>query len=115
LDADIKCNMISPHAGTRMVAMLLREGPDLEEYMQVTPESVAPSIVYLAHEECQLNGTALSVSFGRLSTLLLQQTEHVDVELTPESIRDRIADITNESTTHTPPPASPEPTKAYQP
>ena len=62
----------------------------------VRPELVSSVVGYLAHEHCQFNGAIVDKGAGRISLQFLSMTEgFVDLELTPESVRDHVSDIVN--------------------
>jgi NAD(P)-dependent dehydrogenase (short-subunit alcohol dehydrogenase family) len=95
-DGDIRCNMISPGAGTRMSVVVLKEdSPVLAEMMRTAPpDLVAPVVAYLAHEDCPVNGEILSAAGGAASRVVLQQTAGLaEPDLTPEAVRDRFDEI----------------------
>jgi NAD(P)-dependent dehydrogenase (short-subunit alcohol dehydrogenase family) len=85
----IKVNAIAPLAATRMTVDVLG---DLSEL--VTPESVSPVVLYLAHEDCSVNGHVYSVAGGRVARIFVAETiGAVLPELTPEDVRDNLAVI----------------------
>lgn len=60
----------------------------------VRPELVSAVVGYLAHEHCQFNGAILDTGAGRISLQFLGMTDgFVDLDLTPESIRDHLPQI----------------------
>jgi NAD(P)-dependent dehydrogenase (short-subunit alcohol dehydrogenase family) len=93
---DLRINMISPGAGTGMVAAVLREDTALfaEMMSQARPELVAPVVAYLAHEECPVNGEILQASRGTAARVVFERSAGIaDVGITPELIRDRFEEI----------------------
>jgi NAD(P)-dependent dehydrogenase (short-subunit alcohol dehydrogenase family) len=83
----IKVNAIAPIALTRMTSDLLGE---LAE--RVSPESVSPTVAYLAHEDCSVNGNVYSVAGGRIARIAVLETRGVVLaENTAEAVRDQIA------------------------
>jgi NAD(P)-dependent dehydrogenase (short-subunit alcohol dehydrogenase family) len=88
---NIKANAIAPVAKTRMTEDLL--GPLADKLL---PESVTPTVVYLASEECPVTGEVYSVGGGRVARVFVGVTPGIaDPELTAESVRDRFEEIRN--------------------
>ncbi|SFQ28933.1 MULTISPECIES: SDR family NAD(P)-dependent oxidoreductase [Actinomadura] len=92
---DVKVNAIGPGAGTRMVAVAMREGSDAATAaMRNSPDRVAPTVAYLAHEDCRLNGEVLQSAFGRVSRLVLKESPRVeDLGERPEDVRDHLDEV----------------------
>ncbi len=85
----IKVNAIAPIAATRMTEDVLG---DLAA--KVSPDSVSPLVVYLAHEDCSVNGHVYSVAGGRVARIFIAETHGVVLpENTPEAIRTHLPDI----------------------
>lgn len=83
----IKVNAIAPIASTRMTEDLLGELATL-----VTPESVSPTVAYLAHEDCTVSGNVFSVAGGRLARIAVVETQGVVLaDNSAESVRDQMA------------------------
>jgi len=60
----------------------------------VTPESVSPTVAYLAHEDCSVNGNIYSVAGGRVARIVTVETAGVVLtDNTAEAVRDHIAGI----------------------
>jgi NAD(P)-dependent dehydrogenase (short-subunit alcohol dehydrogenase family) len=79
----IKVNAIAPIALTRMTEGILG---DLAP--KVSTDSVSPLVVYLASEECAVNGNIYSVAGGRVARIFVGETYGVVfAENTPEAIR----------------------------
>lgn len=103
----IHVNAIAPGALTRMTGdvfgdasgaaeSLGLEGADLEARMG--PHQVAPAVVYLAHESCQLNGVTLSAAGGRVGVAFMGLTRGVfEEDLTVEKLAARIDEVTDRS------------------
>jgi NAD(P)-dependent dehydrogenase (short-subunit alcohol dehydrogenase family) len=66
---DVKANVISPNAATRMTEGLTG---DLGPHMQ--PEKVAPVVAYLCHESCPLAGEVLTAGAGRIARVFVGET-----------------------------------------
>jgi NAD(P)-dependent dehydrogenase (short-subunit alcohol dehydrogenase family) len=69
---NVKCNIIVPSAVTRMA-----EGIDISQYPPMEPELVAPSVGWLAHENCSLNGEMLASIGGRVARAFIAETPGV--------------------------------------
>jgi NAD(P)-dependent dehydrogenase (short-subunit alcohol dehydrogenase family) len=105
----IRVNAVAPMAQTRLAADV-----DLEQYKGLTersvrPDLVAPAVVYLASDECQLTGEIWSVGSGAVSRLFIGRTEgyfkHPEAEgvITPEEIAERVGEIQDVSGFSIPP------------
>jgi NAD(P)-dependent dehydrogenase (short-subunit alcohol dehydrogenase family) len=94
-EAGIVVNAIVPGAAT--AAFRHSNVPD--DYIRTVfdtldPELVAPTVAYLAHEDCELQGRCLDVAAGRVSELFYGRTRgFVDREHTPEDVRDRLEQV----------------------
>lgn len=92
---NIIVNTIAPNAGTRLTATVMP--PEAVEAL--SPDYVAPLVVYLASEENKTTKHIFEVGAGWVSALRWQQTKGVgfprDVPLTPEAIGKRFAEITD--------------------
>jgi NAD(P)-dependent dehydrogenase (short-subunit alcohol dehydrogenase family) len=63
---DIKANVVSPNAATRMTEGLTGElGPHM------APEKVAPVVAFLCHESCSLAGEILTAGAGRIARVFV--------------------------------------------
>jgi NAD(P)-dependent dehydrogenase (short-subunit alcohol dehydrogenase family) len=90
---NIKVNAIAPLAKTRMTEDIL--GPVAEK---VQPEQITPVVAYLVHEDVPVTGEVYSVGGGRVARVFVGLTAGiVDPELTAEVVRDRFAEIRDES------------------
>lgn len=86
---NILANVIAPAAKTRMTEELL--GPVADK---LDPSSVAPVVVYLASDQCDVTGQILSVAGGRVSRVVVAEPPgYYSDALTPESIRDNWSTI----------------------
>lgn len=89
---NIKANAIAPIARTRMTEELL--GPLAEK---LDPETVAPVVAWLVHEDCPVTGEIYSVGGGRVARFFIGLTKGwFDPELTMEAVRDHFDDIRDE-------------------
>ncbi|MCE7796895.1 SDR family NAD(P)-dependent oxidoreductase [Sphingobium sufflavum] len=68
----VKCNLIVPSAVTRMA-----EGIDTSQYPPLGPELVAPTVGWLAHEDCSINGEMLVSIGGRIARAYIGETQGV--------------------------------------
>jgi NAD(P)-dependent dehydrogenase (short-subunit alcohol dehydrogenase family) len=78
-DTGIRVNAISPVAATRV---LRRSAPEL------TPELVAPGVVFLASSACGLSGAVLNAAGGRFSAAWWARSDGLDLGPTPASPED---------------------------
>jgi len=86
---NIRVNAIAPIAATRMTDELLG---DLTA--RVSPETVSPLVVYLASENCSVNGHVYSVAGGRVARIFVGETQGVVLrDNTPEAVAAHLADI----------------------
>jgi NAD(P)-dependent dehydrogenase (short-subunit alcohol dehydrogenase family) len=92
---DVKVNAISPAADTRMVAVSRHDGSNaLESMTQNSPDLVAPTVAYLAHEDCRLTGEVLQSAGGVVSRLVSEQSRCVaGMGQRPEDVRDHLDEI----------------------
>lgn len=97
LDGPIRCNMISPQAGTRMTNVTLFEGtPAFEAQMAFSPDQVAPVVGYLAHESCELNGEWLNVGGGEVCRVTIERSVGVNgLTAEPEQVAAALPVILN--------------------
>ena len=101
---NIKANVISPYATTRMEGAMETKSTDerLHQHREVLakvldPRHASAVVVYLASEECELNHTILTVGGGRVALTATVIGEgwsapHGEL-LTPEAVRDNLSAI----------------------
>jgi len=81
---NVLANVIAPGARTRMTEEIL--GPMADA---LDPELVAPAVVYLASDQCDVTGQILSVAGGRVSRVVVAEPlGYYSKDLTPEQVRD---------------------------
>ena len=68
----VKSNIIVPSAVTR-----LADGLDISQYPPMQPELVAPTVGWLAHENCSVTGEMIGSIGGRISRLWIAETKGV--------------------------------------
>ncbi|HKD67538.1 MAG TPA: SDR family NAD(P)-dependent oxidoreductase [Candidatus Binataceae bacterium] len=93
-EVGIKCNAISPSAGTRGVAAFPES--ELRSFLlnYLPPERAAVAVGYLAHEDCAVSGECIVSGGGRIARMFIGQTHGVvDPEITIEGLRDNLAKI----------------------
>jgi NAD(P)-dependent dehydrogenase (short-subunit alcohol dehydrogenase family) len=78
-DTDIRVNAISPVAATRV---LRRTAPEL------TPDLVAPGVVFLASPACGTSGAVLCAAGGRFSSAWWDRSDELDLGPTPAGPED---------------------------
>ena len=78
-----------------------RSGEELGSIIEahITPENVAPAVIWLAHEDCPATGESFTVDGPRMARLAwVASTGHTDLNPTPESYRDnwdQVMDLAN--------------------
>ena len=89
----IKANAIAPVAKTRMTEDLLGPLGD-----KLEPTEVTPTVVYLAHEDCPVNGEVYSVAGGVVARYFIGLTQGwYSVGHTTEDVRDNFEQIRDEA------------------
>jgi NAD(P)-dependent dehydrogenase (short-subunit alcohol dehydrogenase family) len=87
----VKCNVIVPAAVTRMA-----EGLDTSAYPPMGPELVAPTVGWLAHESCSINGEMLISVAGRVAKAFIAETRGVYAPAwSIEQVAERMPQIRN--------------------
>lgn len=91
---NVACNVVAPGAATRPVMSWAK--PGTFDKPAFSPDLVAPAVAWLVHEDCPANGDSFSVIAGNISRVGISETKgYQSTHPTPESIRDRFADIMN--------------------
>ena len=109
----IKANAISPFAATRMGDAMETTSPqermhDHKELLSgvLDPRHASAAVVYLASEQCELNHTILTVGGGRIALSAIVIGEGWQAPdgqlLTPEAVRDNLAQIIDLSSASNP-------------
>ncbi len=99
----VKVNAIAPGALTRMTGDVMGDSSPTADALgmsggdlvaQLGPQQVAPVVVYLCHESCELTGEVLSTAGGRVGRVFMGATPGiVSDQLTAEEVADRIDEI----------------------
>lgn len=99
----VKVNAIAPGALTRMTGDVMGDASPTADALgmsggdlvaQLGPQQVAPVVVYLCHESCELTGEVLSTAGGRVGRVFMGATPGiVSDQLTTEEVADRIDEI----------------------
>jgi NAD(P)-dependent dehydrogenase (short-subunit alcohol dehydrogenase family) len=71
-DCNVKSNVIVPSAVTRMA-----DGLDISQYPPMEPELVAPTVAWLAHENCTVTGEMIAAIGGRVARCFIAETPGV--------------------------------------
>jgi NAD(P)-dependent dehydrogenase (short-subunit alcohol dehydrogenase family) len=69
---NVKSNVIVPSAVTRMA-----DGLDISQYPPMDPELVAPTVGWLAHENCNVTGEMIASIGGRIARCFIAETPGV--------------------------------------
>jgi NAD(P)-dependent dehydrogenase (short-subunit alcohol dehydrogenase family) len=77
----IRANAVSPVAETRMLQRRVEPG-------ELAPELVAPAVLYLASDRCDVSGIVLRAAGGTFGTVAWQNGGEIE-GATPEDIADR--------------------------
>jgi NAD(P)-dependent dehydrogenase (short-subunit alcohol dehydrogenase family) len=89
---DVKANVISPNAATRMTEGLTGE---LGPYM--APEKVSPVVAYLCHPSCTLAGEILTAGAGRIARVFVGEAAGIfDPDATIEDVAAYCAQMASE-------------------
>ena len=87
----IKANAVMPFAWTIAVDKSMEDSEFKSALKRNTPEQAAPTIAYLAHEDCAFTGKAIQSGGGGVSEIFAMRTlGFTDSALTPEAIRDNL-------------------------
>jgi hypothetical protein len=93
LDKDIRINVISPIAQTKMGLDYKSIHPALDEN-RMHVERVSPLILYLAHEDCAVTGEAFHVAGGRVAqTFTAMNRGFTSDDLSPDQIAVHLDEI----------------------
>lgn len=103
----ITVNAVAPFAATRLATDRLQKVPDLLNAMTTyaPPEDVSPVVLWLAHESTKVTGMTFEAGAGAVSRLLMGATHGLVFDaLTPELLRDRVAELVDTAAIDFPPP-----------
>ena len=92
----IKANNLTPGALTRMVYASQEESSPLIQLgkEQLSPESVAPAMAFLAHESCPFTGESIESIGGHVRRMYLARTPgFIDPDMTIETLAERWGDV----------------------
>lgn len=88
---DIRVNALMPFAWTIAVDESMIESDFKSSLKANSPEQVAPTVAYLAHEACSVTGKAIKTGGGLVAEVFASSTKgYADAELTPEAVRDHL-------------------------
>lgn len=91
---NIKVNVVAPHAETAMTLTIFKE----QDKNLFHPDQVAPLLVFLSSEEVPVTGETFEAGGGWIGNTRWQRangTVSHDEHITPEFIRDHVAEITD--------------------
>jgi len=92
----IRVNALSPGGATVAAEHSYVIDPDaLRAFKEACPpELVAPAVAYLCHDSCEISGTLLNASAGRVWTTVFADTAGIhDPALTIEGVRDHVGEL----------------------
>jgi NAD(P)-dependent dehydrogenase (short-subunit alcohol dehydrogenase family) len=92
--ANVRVNILSPTAATRMTEALISK----EALSLMTPESITPGVLYLVSENAP-SRVMLGAGAGAFSQVVIRETEGIylpEDQRTPETIAARFAEIADE-------------------
>jgi NAD(P)-dependent dehydrogenase (short-subunit alcohol dehydrogenase family) len=81
----IKANAIAPVAETRMLQRKVQPG-------ELAPKLVAPGVVYLASDRCEVNGIVVQAAGGTFNTVAWQRGAEIECA-TPEELADELEGV----------------------
>lgn len=91
---NVTVNAIEPSAATRMADNLADSAFKAWFMDTMKVELVAPAVLALAHESCTVTGELFVVGGGRVArTVLAETVGYVNPRLSPEDVRDHLAQI----------------------
>lgn len=99
----INVNSIAPSGYTRLVQRVVDLSPNdrVGQWMSkmLDPHLVAPVVLWLAHDTCEVSGNDYDVAGGRVSRLLVtaETKGYLNRQLTPEDVRDHVDAIHDET------------------
>lgn len=94
----IAVNAIAPGAMTRPVQQI-KNIPDSFRSGAFAPELVAPTVVWLCHEDCDANGESFGIIAGTTTRIRVAETHgYASRTPTPEQIRDHFGQIRDQAT-----------------
>jgi NAD(P)-dependent dehydrogenase (short-subunit alcohol dehydrogenase family) len=89
----INVNVIAPGAATRPV-LAWATSPETFDNPAYSPDLVAPTVVWLAHEECRATGETFSAVAGATSRMIVAETRGFqNIAPTPEDVRNQFEAI----------------------
>ena len=90
---NIHSNVIAPAARTRMTEELLGKLAD-----RLDPALVSPTVAWLCHEDCDVNGEIFSVGGGRVARVVIGVTRGwFSADQQVEQVRDHFAEVCDDS------------------
>jgi len=91
-DSGIAVNLIGPSAVSRLADTIDESEFKTWFFETMRPELVTALVGWLAHRDCTVSGESFAVAGGRVARILMGETDgFIDRELTPERVRDAIA------------------------
>lgn len=92
---NIRVNALGPRAATPMQSGRPSSAPGARsDAANLPPGLVSPVVAWLAHDSCEVNGEFFAASGGRVARIFFGLTPgYWHAELTPEQVRDHVAEI----------------------
>lgn len=92
-DSGISVNLIGPSAVSRLADTIDESEFKTWFFETMRPELVTALVALLSHRDCPVSGESFAVAGGRVARILMGETDgFIDRELTPERVRDAIAE-----------------------
>lgn len=91
-DHGVAVNLIGPSAVSRLAHTMDESGFKRWFLETMRPELVTALVIWLAHQDCPVNGESFAVAGGRVARILMGEADgFIARDLTPELIRDAMA------------------------
>lgn len=92
MDTDIRINALCPLAATPMSQTWMEANPTVDRKLLRT-EAVSPLALYLAHQDCTINGLVLSGGMGKWTNYFTAEAAGVEASEDIEDVFTRLNDI----------------------
>jgi NAD(P)-dependent dehydrogenase (short-subunit alcohol dehydrogenase family) len=95
-ECGIHANALGVGAMTRQMELVYAENPERAEWFRahMRPEFTSAAAVWLIHPDCPASGNTYEAMGGRVARVFVAETRgFVGLDLTPEEVRDRFAEV----------------------